>query len=54
MKIILQRVNRCTLTSNDFVSTIGFGLLATIGISKNDTIQDVKYLAKKLVNLRQF
>ena len=54
MKIILQRVNRCTLTSNDFKSSIGFGLLAVIGVSKNDTISDIKYLAKKLVNLRQF
>ena len=54
MKIILQRVNRCTLTSNEFVSTIGFGLLAVVGGSKNDAIADLKYLAKKLVNLRQF
>ena len=54
MKIVLQRVNRCTLTSNDYVSSIGFGLLATIGVSKNDTMADINYLAKKIVNMRQF
>ena len=54
MKIVLQRVNRCTLTSGEYVSSIGFGLMATIGVSKNDTIWDIKYLAKKIVNMRQF
>lgn len=54
MKIVLQRVNRCTLTSDEYTSSIGFGLMATIGVSKNDTIWDVKYLAKKIVNMRQF
>jgi len=54
MKIVLQRVNRCTLTSGEYVSSIGFGLMATIGVSKNDTIGDIKYLAKKIVNMRQF
>ena len=54
MKIVLQRVNRCKLTSGEFESYIGFGLLATVGVNKLDTIFDVKYLAKKLVNLRQF
>lgn len=54
MKIVLQRVNRCTLTSSEYTSSIGFGLLATIGVSKNDTINDINYLAKKIVNMRQF
>ena len=43
MKIVLQRVNRCKLTSKDYESSIGFGLLATVGVSKNDTIKDIKY-----------
>ena len=38
----------------DYESLIGFGLLATVGVSKNDTIEDIKYLAKKIVNMRQF
>ena len=54
MKIVLQRVNRCTLESLDYKSAIGFGLLATVGVSKYDTVGDIKYLAKKIVNMRQF
>ena len=54
MKVVLQRVNNCTLTSGDYISKIGFGLMAIIGVNKEDTIFDVKYLAKKIVNLRIF
>ena len=54
MKIIIQRVNHCTLTSEDMVSDIGFGLLVTVGASMNDTVDDIKYLAKKIANLRIF
>ena len=50
----MQRVNYARLTSNEFTSSIGFGLLATVGVSKNDTIADIRYLAKKIVNMRQF
>lgn len=54
MKIVLQRVNYCKLSSEDFYSEIGYGLLATIGVSVDDTDKDVEYLAKKLLNLRIF
>lgn len=54
MRVVLQRVNRAVLTSDDFQSEIGFGLLATVGVNVNDTINDVKYLAKKIANLRIF
>lgn len=54
MKVVLQRVNRCHLTSEDYNSEIGFGLLVTVGINRLDTIYDVKYLARKIVNLRIF
>ena len=54
MKIVLQRVNRCKLTSGEYSSEIGFGLLVTIGVNKLDTIFDVKYLARKIVGLRIF
>lgn len=54
MKIIIQRVNFCKLESEDVRSEIGFGLLATVGASMNDTMSDIKYLAKKIANLRIF
>ena len=54
MKVIIQRVNSCSLKSDDFESEIGFGLLVTVGASMNDNINDIKYLAKKIANLRIF
>ncbi|MBE5758186.1 MAG: D-tyrosyl-tRNA(Tyr) deacylase [Clostridiales bacterium] len=54
MKIVIQRVNRARLISGEFTSEIGFGLLASVGVNVNDTIKDIEYLAKKIVNLRIF
>ena len=54
MRIVLQRVNYCRLTSDDFFSEISYGLLATVGISVDDTEKDIEYLARKIVNLRIF
>lgn len=54
MRIVLQRVNHCKLTSDDFESEIGFGLLATVGVSRDDNDKDIEYLARKIVNLRIF
>lgn len=50
----MQRVDSATLTSGDFKSEIGFGVLAYVGVNENDTIYDVLHLAKKIVNLRMF
>ena len=54
MKIIVQRVNYSKLSSEDFSSEIGFGLLVTVGASMSDTVSDIKYLAKKIASLRIF
>lgn len=54
MKVIIQKVNSAILTSEDMRSEIGFGLLVTVGASMNDTIFDIKYLAKKIASLRIF
>lgn len=54
MKIVLQRVNYCNLTSEDYVSQIGFGLLITVGVGLDDTMADIEYLARKILNLRIF
>ena len=50
----MQRVDWAKLTSLDFKSEIGFGVLADVGVNENDTIYDVKFLAKKIANLRMF
>ncbi len=54
MKIILQRVNRANLTSGEYKSNIGGGLLALIGVGKGDTEYDAMYLARRVAQLRIF
>ena len=54
MRVLLQRVDKACLKSDEFESKIGFGLLAFVGVSSQDTIFDAKYLAKKIVTLRIF
>lgn len=54
MKLVMQRVKEAHLTSEDMQSDIKFGVLAFVGVNELDTIFDVKYLAKKIVNLRMF
>ena len=48
MKVLMQRVKHAKLISDDYASEIGFGVLAFVGVSKNDTIFDVNYLANKI------
>ena len=54
MKVIIQKVNYAKLSSEDISREIGFGLLVIVGASMNDTIEDIKYLARKIANLRIF
>ena len=54
MKVIVQIVNYCNLTSEGKNSSIGHGILATVGASMQDTEMDIKYLARKISNLRIF
>lgn len=55
MRILVQRVKDASVTvDNKVVGKIDNGLLAYVGFKQSDTIEEVKYLAKKLVNLRIF
>ena len=55
MKVVLQRVSRSSVSvDGKIVGEIGLGFLALAGIGKEDTEQDYKYLAEKIVNLRVF
>ncbi len=55
MKILVQKVSRASCTvDNNVISKINDGLLIFVGIRTTDTIDNIKYLAKKIANLRIF
>lgn len=55
MKVIIQRVSSASCKVNDeIISSIDNGLLLLVGISQEDTVESVNYIAKKVANMRIF
>ncbi len=55
MRAVVQRVTQSSVTvSAEIVGQISHGLLVLLGVSQGDTLDDVKYLADKIVSLRVF
>ena len=55
MRVLLQRVNKASIIiNNKKFSSINNGLLVFLGIQTKDSIKDVKYLVRKIINLRIF
>lgn len=55
MKIILQRVSEASVTiDNKIVSEINHGLLILLGIAEEDSLENIKWLVNKIINLRIF
>ena len=55
MKLVLQRVKQAKVeVEGEVVGEIGPGLLILIGVSKEDTANDIDYLVEKIVQLRIF
>ena len=55
MKIVIQRVSKANVTINKIkVAEINNGLLILLGIVSEDTQEDIKWLVRKIVNLRIF
>lgn len=55
MRIVLQRTKEASVKVNDeTIGKIDFGYTLLVGITHDDTIEDVNYLANKIVHLRIF
>lgn len=55
MRTVIQRVAHASVTIDSEVkSAIGKGLLVLVGIEDADTVEDIDFLTKKIVNLRIF
>ena len=55
MKALLQRVTAAQVTvEGKIVGKIGHGLVGFIGVANDDTLEDIQYLVRKIVELRIF
>lgn len=55
MQALVQRVTNASVTvGNKTVGEIGQGLVVLLGVARDDSPEDARYLADKVVNLRIF
>lgn len=55
MRAVVQRVSYAQVRGKEgLISSIGHGMVVLVGIDKEDTVEDVEYLASKLSDLRIF
>lgn len=55
MRVVVQRVSEASVTINqNKVAEIEKGLLILLGITDDDTLEDIEYLVRKTANLRIF
>jgi len=55
MKSVIQKVLRASVSvSGEKISSIEKGLCILVGISRSDTVEDIDYMVKKILNTRIF
>lgn len=55
MRAVVQRVTSSSVSvDGNIIGKIGMGFNVLIGISKDDTLEDLKYIKDKVINLRVF
>ena len=53
MKVIVQRVKEASVkVENKIVGKIGYGYMLLVSFTKNDNLDIINYMVKKIVNLR--
>lgn len=55
MRCVVQKVNKSSVSvEGKMINEIGRGLMVLVGFTEIDTIDDIKYCVRKIVNLRVF
>jgi len=55
LRALVQRVSRASVSVEDrAIATIGTGLVVLVGVSRQDGIDEARYIADKVVDLRIF
>lgn len=55
MKVVVQKVSQASVTvDNEVVGAIASGLLLLVGISPEDSSEDIEYLVRKISQMRIF
>ena len=55
MRVVVQRVSRASVSvHNEVISKINHGYVLLVGLNKTDTLDHIKYVARKVANLRIF
>ena len=55
MRVVVQRSLKSSVeVNNKIVGSINSGLVVLVGFTDNDTIKDIEYIVRKIINLRIF
>ncbi len=55
MKVVIQKSKEASISvNNKIINKIKSGLVILVGFTQDDTIEDINYLVKKIINLRIF
>ncbi|XP_054000031.1 D-aminoacyl-tRNA deacylase 1-like isoform X2 [Hylaeus anthracinus] len=55
MKAVIQRVTKASVSvEGEIISSIGNGLCVLIGIKRDDSMEDMKYIVRKVLNTKIF
>lgn len=54
MRLVIQKVKEASVSFEDTVNRIDKGLVVFLGMTNGDTLDDIYYLVRKVINLRIF
>ncbi|MBS4461014.1 MULTISPECIES: D-aminoacyl-tRNA deacylase [unclassified Facklamia] len=55
MRVVIQKVQKSQVTvDNQMVGQSGVGLLLLVGVTHDDTAEDIDYCVRKIINMRIF